>query len=52
MALQPYKVEFIFGLVIGMAVTILAMTTWSRSDWAAPISPMETIYRSQHLNLY
>jgi hypothetical protein len=52
MALQQYRVEFIFGLVIAMVVTILAMTAWSSTDWAAPISPMETIYRPQHLNLY
>jgi hypothetical protein len=52
MAIQLYKVEFILGLVIGMVVTILALTAWSASDRAAPISPMETIYRPQHLNLY
>jgi hypothetical protein len=52
MALQLYKVEFMFGLFIGVVVTILAMTVWSGSDWAAPIPPTETIYRPQHLNLY
>ena len=49
MALQQYRVEFIFGLVIAMVATILAMTAWSGTDWAAP---METIYRPQHLNVY
>jgi hypothetical protein len=52
MALPQYKVEFIFGLVFAMVMTVLAMTAWSGSDWAAPNSPMETIYQSQHLNLY
>jgi len=61
MALQPHRLEFkphrpefIFAMVLAMAVTILAITTWAapsnpESDWAAPIPP---IYRSQHLNLY
>jgi hypothetical protein len=52
MALQLYKVEFMFGLFIGVVVTILAMTVWSGSDWAAPIPPTEAIYRPQHFNLY
>jgi hypothetical protein len=52
MALQLYKVEFMFGLVIGVVVTVLAMTAWSGSDWAGPIPPTETIYQPQHLNLY
>ena len=61
MALRPrrlefksHRPEFIFGMVLAMAVTILAITTWAAPsnpeiDWAAPIPP---IYRSQHLNLY
>jgi hypothetical protein len=59
MALQPHRLEFkrfefIFGMVLAMAVTILAITTWAapsnpESDSAAPILP---IYRSQHWNLY
>src|SRR5438445_3730659 len=52
---KPHRFEFIFGMVLAMAVTILAITTWAapsnpESDSAAPILPM--IYRSQHLNLY
>ena len=61
MALQPHRLEFkphtlefIFAMVLAMAVTVLAITTWAapsnpESDWAAPSPP---IYRSQHLNLY
>ena len=54
MALQPHRLEFIFGMVLAMAVTILAITTWAApsnpdNDSAAPILP---IYRSQHWNLY
>jgi hypothetical protein len=61
MALRPHRLEFkshrpefIFGMVLAMAVTIVTITTWaapsnSESDSAAPIPP---IYRSQHLNLY
>ena len=44
------------GLVVAMAVTILAITTratpWNcEDDSVAPISP-ETIYRPQHWNAY
>ncbi len=45
------------GMVLAMAVTILAMTTWAASlncadDSGAPIPPRETIYRPQHWNAY
>ena len=54
MALKPHKLEFIFGMVLAMAMTILAMTTWAappnpENDSAAPISP---IYRPDHRILY
>ena len=61
MALQPHRLEFkshrlefIFGMVLAMAVTILTITTWAappnpESDLAAPIPP---IYRPYHPNLY
>jgi hypothetical protein len=63
MALQPHRLEFkphrleLFGMVLAMAVTILAITTWAappnpESDLAAPLSPRETIYRPEHRNLY
>jgi hypothetical protein len=53
MALKPHRLELIFGMVLAMAVTILAITTWaapnSESYSAAPISP---IYRPDHRILY
>ena len=52
MTLQPHRVESLVVIVLAVVVTILAMTAWSGTDWAAPISPMETIYRPQHLNLH
>jgi hypothetical protein len=39
-------------MVLAMAVTILAILTWTRRDLAAPTPPTEAIYRPQHLNLY
>jgi len=59
MALQPHRLEFkpfefIFAMVLAMAVTILAITTWAApsnpdNDSAAPIPP---IYRPDHWNLH
>ena len=61
MALQPHRLkfkphnfEFILGMVLAMAMTILAMTTWAAPSnpdnvSAAPIPP---IYRPSHWNLY
>jgi hypothetical protein len=60
MALQPHRLEFrphrpefIFAMVLAMAVTILAMTTWAapnpESDLATPIPP---IYRPNHQILH
>jgi hypothetical protein len=61
MALQPHRLEFrphrpefIFTMVLAMAVTILAITTWAapsnpESDLAAPIPP---IYRPSHQILH
>jgi hypothetical protein len=53
MALKPHRLEFIFGMVLAIAVTILAITTWaapnSESYLAASISP---IYRPDHRILY
>jgi hypothetical protein len=61
MALQPHRlefkpnrIEFIFAMVLAMAVTILAITTWAAlsnpdNDSAAPIPP---IYQSDYRNLY
>jgi len=61
MALQPHRLEFkshrlefIFGMVLAMAVTILTITTWAaprntESESAAPIPP---IYRPNRPMLY
>jgi hypothetical protein len=47
MALQPHRLEFIFGMVLAVAVTILATTT---SNLAALSS--SPIYHPQLLILY
>jgi hypothetical protein len=49
---EPARLAFVFGMVLAMAVTILAILTWTRHDLAAPTPPTEAIYRPQHLNLY
>jgi hypothetical protein len=50
---KPHRFEFIFAMVLAMAVTILAITTWAApsnpDESAAPIPP---IYQSHHRNLY
>jgi hypothetical protein len=43
---KPHRLEFIFGIVLAMAVTILAITTWAapsnpESDSAMPLFPRE-----------
>jgi hypothetical protein len=57
MAFQPHRLEFIYSMVLAVAVTILAVTTWAfspnpESDSAASIPPSEAIYRAQHWNAY
>ena len=57
MAPKPVRLVWVFGMVLAMAVTILAITTWAappkpESDSAAPISPRQTIYRTERRNLY
>jgi hypothetical protein len=49
---EPARLAFVFGMVLAMAVTILAITTWAGRHWAAPIPATDAIYRPQHLNLY
>ena len=56
MAPKPDRLVFVFGMVLAMAVTILAITAWaappkSEGDSAAPISPRQTIYRPERRNL-
>jgi hypothetical protein len=57
MAPKPDRLAFIFGMVVAMAVMILAITTWAappepEGDWAAPIPPRQTIYRPDRPNVY
>ena len=54
MAPKPEQARhaFIFGMVLSMAVTILAFITWVDRDLAEPIPPTEPIYQPQHLILY
>ena len=57
MAPKPDRLVYVFGMVVAMAVTILAITTWAappspESDSAASISPRQTIYRPDHPNVY
>jgi hypothetical protein len=48
---EPAGLASVFGIVLAVAVTILAIMTWSHRNLAAPIPP-EAIYQSQYLNLY
>jgi hypothetical protein len=49
---KPARLAFVFGMVLAVAVTILAIMTWSHRNLAEPIPPTEAIFRPQHLNLY
>jgi hypothetical protein len=46
------RAAFIFGMVLAVAVIILAIMTWADPDLAEPISSPEAIYQLQHLNVY
>jgi hypothetical protein len=57
MAPKADRLAFVFGMVLALAVTILAITTWAappnpESDSAAPTPPRGTIYRPERWNLY
>ena len=54
MAPKPDRLTFVFGMVLAMAVTLIAITTWAapRDESAASISLSGVIYRPQHLSLY
>jgi lipopolysaccharide export system protein LptC len=56
MAKEPDSLAFRFGVVLALALIVLAATMWvaaknAANDTAAPI-PSDAIYRSQHLNLF
>jgi hypothetical protein len=40
------------GIILVMAVIVVAIMTWADRDWAEPILPTEAIYQPQHLNVY
>src|SRR6266566_3835437 len=47
---KPHRFEFIFAMVLAMAL-IIAATTWAFSP-NPPIPPSEVIYQPQHWNAY
>jgi len=49
---EPARLAFVFGIVLAVAVTTLAIMTWANRDLAEPIPPTEPIYQPQHLILY
>ena len=54
---QPNRLAFRFGVVLAVALIVLAIMTWAappnpESPSAGPNPPREVIYRPQHLNLY
>jgi hypothetical protein len=57
MAQEPDTLAFRLGVVIGVAVIVLAIMTWAApsnpdSTSVGPIPPREVIYRPQHLLLH
>jgi hypothetical protein len=49
---KPHRLAFILT-ILAMMATSLMITAWAaQRDWATPIPPTETSYRSQHLILY
>ena len=50
MAPKPKPARFTVGMVLAMALTILAVMTWAAPDLAAP--SCLPIYQPQHLILY
>jgi heme/copper-type cytochrome/quinol oxidase subunit 4 len=51
MATKPKPARFTVGMVLAMALTILAVMTWADRDWAAP-SSSSPIYHPQLPLLY
>jgi hypothetical protein len=48
MTFLPHRLEFTVGMVLAIAVSILAITAWAFS----PNPPSEAIYQPQHWNAY
>jgi hypothetical protein len=51
MAPKPDRLIFIL-MVLAIVATTVTITAWAAQNWAKPIPPTETIYRSQHSNLF
>jgi hypothetical protein len=57
MARKPDGLVYLFGIVLAMAMTVLAITTWaglpdSGDESASPLPPRQTIYRPQNWTVY
>jgi hypothetical protein len=57
MARKTDGLAFVFAMVLALAMTVLAITTWASlpdpgDESAAPIAPRETIYRPQNWTVY
>jgi hypothetical protein len=57
MAPKSGMLALVFGMILAMAVTILAITTQAaqpncEDDSATPIPPSGPVYRPQHWNAY
>ena len=57
MARKPDGLVYLFGIVLAMAMTVLAITTWAHlpdpeDESAAPLAPRQTIYRPQNWTVY
>jgi hypothetical protein len=57
MARKTDGLALVFAMVLALAMTVLAITTWAGlpdpgDESAAPIAPRETIYRPQNWTVY
>jgi hypothetical protein len=57
MARKPDGLVYLFGIVLAMAMTVLAITTWAGlpdagDESASPFPPRQTIYRPQNWTVY
>jgi hypothetical protein len=57
MARKTDGLAFVFAVVLAMAMTVLAITTWAHlpdpeDESAAPLAPRQTIYRPQNWTVY
>jgi len=54
MAKEPHSLAFRFGVVLALALIVLAATMWAAAKHAAKDAPIpsDAIYRAQHLILF